>query len=98
MSTSRAFVQVHGKVQGVYYRVSAQKQALYLGVTGWVRNCPDSSVEMVIEGNKEHVEAMLAWCKVGPAGANIDRISVDWEPSTGEFTNFHIAPDKEQSC
>lgn len=94
MTTARAHVQVYGMVQGVYYRVSTKNQAVSLGLTGWVRNCPDGSVETIIEGNKDLVEDMLAWCEEGPVGANVDRLSVDWELYTGEYSTFKIAPDK----
>ena len=95
MQMVRAQALVRGKVQGVYYRASAQKKALSLQLTGWVRNCPDGSVEGIIEGGREQVEAMLAWCKQGPPGASVERLTFDWAPYTGEYRTFLITKDKE---
>lgn len=94
MSMVRAHVVVQGKVQGVYYRVCTQNQALLLELTGWVRNCPDGSVEVIIEGDRERVEELTAWCKKGPAESAVSDLSVDWQPYTGEFNDFDIAPTK----
>ena len=89
-----AHVVISGKVQGVYYRVSAQKKALSLNLTGWVRNLPDGSVEGVVQGEKERVEEMLAWCRQGPPSAAVTGQIVDWPPYTGEYSTFIVAPDK----
>ncbi|MCL2766656.1 MAG: acylphosphatase [Peptococcaceae bacterium] len=94
MSTVRAHFLVSGKVQGVYYRASTKKKALALGLVGWVRNCPDGSVEGVVEGDKDRVDDMLLWCKEGPRRSVVDDVAVDWESSTGKFKTFSVKPDK----
>ncbi len=86
----RARVRVEGRVQGVYYRVHARDKAARLGVTGWVRNLPDGSVEVVIEGNEPSVRAMIDWCGRGSPRAVVTGVFVSWEPYTGEFDRFTV--------
>lgn len=62
----RAHVFVHGKVQGVFFRDSTKKEADARGVRGWVRNVRDGRVEALFEGAEADVEALVAWCHVGP--------------------------------
>ena len=86
----RARVIVRGLVQGVWFRASTKDEADRLGVTGWVRNLPDGSVEALIEGPKKKVEAIVGWCHRGPAGAKVNSVDIAWEPYTGEFGHFGI--------
>ena len=58
-------VKVSGRVQGVAFRWEAQREALRLGVTGWVRNEPDGAVAAHLEGDEQAVDAMVAWCGRG---------------------------------
>jgi acylphosphatase len=67
---------VHGRVQGVWYRGWAVDEARALGLSGWVRNRRDGSVEMLLEGGEEAVAAMIERCHVGPPAARVDRIEV----------------------
>ncbi|MEE8497569.1 MAG: acylphosphatase [Acidimicrobiia bacterium] len=62
---------VHGRVQGVGFRWHARRRAQQLGVTGWVRNTSSGSVDAHLEGEREAVEALLAWFAVGPPSAHI---------------------------
>jgi acylphosphatase len=55
-----------------------------LGVSGWVRNTRDGSVEAVLEGRRDLVGSMVAWCRRGPSGAVVDEVSVVWEEPAGE--------------
>lgn len=80
----RARVRVRGRVQGVYFRSDTRDRARSLGVSGWVRNAPDGSVEAVFEGEEERVQSMVAWCRRGPGGARVDEVLVDWEEPAGE--------------
>lgn len=80
----RAHVVVSGRVQGVWYRGSAQERARSLGVAGWARNRPDGTVELVLEGEQAAVAALLAWCRRGPAGAAVEDVAVKWESPRGE--------------
>jgi acylphosphatase len=86
----RARVIVHGLVQGVWFRASTKDAAVSLGVTGWVRNLADGSVEAVFEGQKKKVEAIVGWCHRGPAGAKVYSVDIAWEPFTNEFGHFEI--------
>jgi acylphosphatase len=74
---------VHGCVQGVFYRAKTQKVAEGLGLTGWVKNCSDGSVEIHAEGNKEKLEELVAWCRRGPAMASVSNIDLNWTEAEG---------------
>jgi acylphosphatase len=69
-------VLVGGVVQGVGYREFSRRAALRLGVTGWVRNCSDGSVEALICGPREAVEALVAEMRTGPRAAAVSKVSV----------------------
>ena len=69
MSKARAGLKIQGRVQGVFYRQSTKDTAVRLGLTGWARNCPDGSVEVVFEGTREAMDAAIEWCRQGPAAA-----------------------------
>jgi acylphosphatase len=77
-------------VQGVYYRASALQEAQKLGLTGWVRNCFDGSVEAVAEGPRDKIDHLIAWCKSGPPGARVTDIDVQWESAEHVFRGFSI--------
>lgn len=69
-------VIVHGEVQGVFYRASAVERADALGVAGWVRNRDDGTVEMLLEGAADAVDAMVAWSREGSPGARVGEVEV----------------------
>jgi protein-L-isoaspartate(D-aspartate) O-methyltransferase len=68
--------RVSGRVQGVYFRASAAREGERLGLRGWVRNESDGSVSVRAQGASEAVDALLAWCRVGPPAAHVDRVEV----------------------
>ncbi|QPJ61025.1 MAG: acylphosphatase [Candidatus Nitronauta litoralis] len=78
---------VRGKVQGVWFRASTEKEANRLGVTGWVRNCPDRTVEILAEGAE--LEEFIAWCRQGPPLAEVDAVDIEWTTPRG-FDSFEI--------
>jgi acylphosphatase len=86
----RAHVTIRGRVQGVYFRASTVYEAQNRGLTGWVRNCHDGSVEAVAEGDRNKVEEWIAWCGRGPSGARVEKVDVSWLPYNDEFTAFQI--------
>lgn len=65
---------VTGHVQGVFFRAEAKEHADDLGLTGWVRNRENGSVEIHVEGTSDAVDQLEAWCKKGPAGARVENI------------------------
>ena len=81
----RVRVRVSGRVQGVFFRAETRARAESLGVAGWVRNTGDGSVEGVLEGSDDHVESLLAWCRRGPAGAQVDDVETAEEEPTGDI-------------
>jgi acylphosphatase len=84
VSEARARVVVRGRVQGVFFRVETRDRARSLGLSGWIRNTPDGSVEAVFEGDRERIESMLAWCRRGPSLARVDDVQTEWEEPVGE--------------
>jgi len=80
----RAFVRIHGHVQGVGFRYEARARARSLGLAGWIHNAPGGSVEAVFEGDPDRVESMVEWCRQGPGGARVEEVEVSWEEPTGE--------------
>ena len=81
---------ITGRVQGVWYRESLREAADALNVTGWVRNLSDGSVEAVIQGPAERVEALIDWCRRGPPLARVEDVRVD--PGQGHFDRFEKRP------
>ncbi len=69
-------VVVHGRVQGVFFRDSTRQEALSRGVDGWVRNCPDGTVQAHFEGSGEAVDRMVRWCREGPSSADVADVRV----------------------
>ena len=67
-------LRIHGRVQGVFYRGWSVTTARSLGLSGWVRNRRDGSVEMLVHGEAGQVEAMIARCREGPPAARVERI------------------------
>ncbi len=77
----RRRVVVHGHVQGVFFRDSVRRRALQVGVTGWIRNNRDGTVEAVFEGAERDVDVLVTLCHKGPRGARVDRVDAgDEEP------------------
>ena len=77
MAQAAKHVRVTGRVQGVFFRAWAQGQARALGISGWIRNCPDGSVEAHLDGEEDCVARMVQRMSRGPANAQIDEISVE---------------------
>jgi acylphosphatase len=87
---SRVHLKISGYVQGVYFRASTVQRAQTLGLTGWVKNCLDGSVEAVAEGPVDKIDELIAWCRKGPAGARVQEVAVEWQVAAGEFREFSI--------
>jgi acylphosphatase len=70
-------VRVTGHVQGVFYRAWAQGQARELAISGWIRNCPDGSVEAHLQGEEDDVDRMVDRMRSGPSNARVDDVDVE---------------------
>ena len=89
MTTAR-HLRVTGHVQGVFYRVWAQGQARELGVDGWIRNCPDGSVEAFIAGDEDCVHRMIERMRRGPANARVDDVEVEEAGAVERSGRFEV--------
>ena len=90
-------LQIYGRVQGVYYRVSTQKKAEELGLVGWVRNRKDGSVEVLVcdpqssaQKSSAALQALCDWCLLGPPLANVDKVDTSWIVHPETFTRFEV--------
>lgn len=81
---------ITGLIQGVFFRQGVKEQADALGLTGWVRNEPDGSVEIVAEGGEENLQKLSEWCRKGTEWSRVDRIEIEWLEARGEFEGFEI--------
>ncbi len=90
MENKRVHLLIHGRVQGVFFRASAQQKAQELELSGWVRNNSDGSVEIMAEGEGDRIDSIIEWCRIGPAQAVVKHVSINWEPPEGESQDFRI--------
>jgi acylphosphatase len=81
---------IRGRVQGVGFRYSAYHEARRLGLSGWVRNTSAGDVEVWAEGPREKLAALLQWLHRGPAGARVESVRCDPQPSRGVYRSFSI--------
>ena len=87
---TQAHITVRGVVQGVGFRMYAQREARKLGLRGYVRNRSDGDVEIVAQGDRELIERLLTWARVGPPAAEIEDVRVTFAEPAGTFTDFDI--------
>ena len=85
----RKRVVVHGRVQGVFFRDSTRQRAEAAGIAGWVANRPDGTVEAVLEGDADAVDAVVRWMNEGPRGAEVERVEVEEGEAEG-LTGFDV--------
>lgn len=81
---------ISGRVQGVFFRQSAKNEAEKLGITGWIRNNPDGTVEIEAQGDHVQLEEFIKWCKKGPQFANVNNLDVEWRKKQKNFEDFKI--------
>ena len=86
----RLHAVVHGLVQGVNFRYYTHRKARELGVTGWVRNLPDGTVETVAEADRHTLEAFLAFLYNGSPSAEVSRVDYAWLPAENSFAGFEV--------
>ncbi len=87
---SRLQVQLKGVVQGVGYRYHISRRANDMGVTGWVKNRADGSVEIEAVGDRSALEEFLNYARIGPAGAHVEDVSVKWHEDEPGYSSFDI--------
>ncbi|MDZ7739173.1 MAG: acylphosphatase [Bacteroidales bacterium] len=85
----RYVIKVAGRVQGVGFRYSALNEAKKPGLTGYVKNMPDGSVEIEAEGSKDQLDAFVEWCRKGPGLSRVDSVIVDPLPPAG-YNEFRV--------
>jgi acylphosphatase len=86
-------LRIRGLVQGVSYRAAFETQARASGLSGWVRNRADGSVEAMVAGDAAAVERIIAWARIGPPGARVDVVTVVSADDTGvDGDRFSILP------
>jgi acylphosphatase len=89
-SIQAKLITVHGRVQGVGFRYFVEHMATRLGLTGNVRNCPDSTVEIVAEGNAKAITELIDQVKHGPRLARVERVDAVDIPAKGTYGSFSI--------
>ena len=89
MAAVARHITVTGRVQGVFFRAWMRDQATGLGVTGWVRNCPDGRVDAHIEGEETAVQQLIERLHEGPPAAQVDDVKT-WEVETSDFDDFEV--------
>jgi acylphosphatase len=90
MDDIRVRLIIQGRVQGVWFRDSTRREAMHLGVTGWVKNRRDGGVELVAEGPEERVKQLVVWSHQGPSHARVTHVHQTREEWQGEFDSFDI--------
>ena len=90
MAKRRVRLYIRGRVQGVFYRDSTQREAQRMELRGWVRNRSDGSVEAVAQGPPERVAALIDWCHDGPPLAQVAEVAVTEESGDTEELEFEV--------
>ncbi|AUL48936.1 acylphosphatase [Bordetella trematum] len=82
------FITVHGKVQGVGYRHATVRRAHMVGVTGWVQNMEDGTVQAMVQGTADQVDLMLEWMRRGPPAAQVSELESRREHTDKRYKHF----------
>ncbi len=90
MAVKCVHITIRGRVTGVFFRAATQREAKRLGVTGWVRNRNDASVEILAEGEEDSIKEIVSWAHHGPSAARVETVDVRYRSYTGEFSDFRI--------
>ncbi|MCU0798275.1 MAG: acylphosphatase [Candidatus Thermoplasmatota archaeon] len=87
---ARAHIIYEGKVQGVSFRANCRKNAIQMGLKGWVRNLPDGSVESVVEGDRVVIEHHIAWNRTEQPYSVVTSVDISWEGAKGMPSGFLV--------
>jgi acylphosphatase len=82
---------VRGRVQGVFFRAFVQRHARQLGISGYVSNLPDGSLEVRAEGERLQLEALAGYLRSGTPASSVTEVVIDWSVPEGQYNGFHIA-------
>ena len=93
MSKVAVHVRIEGRVQGVWFRAWTEKTANEIGLSGWVRNCRDGTVEAVFCGAQTQVDQMIERCHEGPPSARVDQVIVESDADQS-YAGFEKRPTK----
>lgn len=90
MDRKRIHAKVYGRVQGVAFREYTKREALRLGLSGWVKNLSEGTVEVMFEGTEAQTDALISWLANGSPYSHVSRIEYNEEPPLGEANPFFI--------
>jgi len=91
MANKCVHLVVRGRVTGVFFRAASQREARRLGITGWVKNRNDGSVEIFAEGDEDAIKELVSWAHHGPSAARVDGVDIRYKSYTGDHSDFRIA-------
>ena len=83
-------ISIRGRVTGVYFRASTQREAKRLGISGWVRNRNDASIEILAEGEEDAIKELVSWSHHGPSAARVENVDVRYRSYSGDYSDFRI--------
>ena len=86
----RLHAVVRGRVQGVNFRYFTLRTAQQLGLTGWVANRRNGTVEVVAEGSRQALRRLVSFLQHGPPAAAVQRVDDQWTAATREFDAFQV--------
>ena len=84
-------VIVYGRVQGVFFRAFVTRWARELNLAGYVRNLPDGALEVRAEGERQQLEKLVSYLKVGSTAARVDEVVTDWSEYSGNYSGFSVS-------
>jgi len=90
MERRRVRARVHGTVQGVAFREYTRQEAVRLGLSGWVGNLPDGTVEVVCEGTLAQVDDLLSWLGTGSPFSRVSRVEYTEESPRNDAVSFVV--------
>ncbi len=90
MKNESIHIIVKGKVQGVFFRATTREKAHEFNLKGWVKNLSDGNVEIMAAGEKENLNKLVEWCKIGSKGAIVDKVDIEHISKNNTFKDFQI--------
>lgn len=88
LEKSQAHITIHGRVQGVFFRANTVKKAQEIGLTGWVKNQPDGTVEALVQGPAAKVEELIVFWQKNPGSCKVQDIDIKWEKPVPVLKSF----------